>query len=305
MRAQTCHLLYLSHGPEVYAMEAAYAILSARGNGQFKGPIHVVTDHAPLLQQLLGAAPDIHYLPLSAARKQAFIGPTAYVHRLKPQAIAWATREISQPGDQVVFLDTDTAFLHDLQLWLDHMAQGRVVLNECEGPANAIPHATRSQQRAGEFFRRSTLQVQGVGCLLDPATPLWNSGVIGFDAARVGWFDEATAWIDAMWPLLPIHTVEQCAFSAVLHAHRVPLVDSGPVVFHYHWFKEFRTDLQAFFAHLGPQASYEKRLALWPAIRPDVRVAPKKAFLQKPKWQRSLLRRVGRDWTPLPYPWQT
>ena len=304
MNRPTCHLLYLSHGPEAYAMEAAYSILSARGKGQFTGPIHVVTDHAERLHHLLGAAPDIHYLPLPEARKQAFIGPTGYVHRLKPQAIAWATRQVSQAGEQMVFLDTDTAFLQPIQAWLNQMAQGRVVLNECEGPANAIPNATRSQKRAGAFFRRGSLQVQGVSCPLDPATPLWNSGVIGFAAADVGWFDEATAWIDAIWPVLPIHTVEQFAFSAVLHAHRVPLVDSGPVVFHYHWFKEFRADLQAFFAYLGPHASYEERLAMWPTIQPDMRVAPKQAFLQKPKWQRSLLRRLGRDWQPMPYPWQ-
>lgn len=286
-------------------MEAAYAILSARGRGQFKGPIHVVTDHAERLQQLLGDAPGIHYLELSASRKQSFIGPTGYVHRLKPQAIAWATREICQSGDQIVFLDTDTAFLNNIQPLIDQMAQGLVVLNECEGPANAIPNATRSQKRAGELFRRSTLHVNGVSCPLDPATKLWNSGVIGFNAVNVGWFDEATAWIDAIWPQLPIHTVEQCAFSAVLHAHRVPLVDSGDVVFHYHWFKEFRTDLQAYFAQLGLHASYEERLALWQAIQPDVRVAPKRAFLQRPKWQRSILKRIGRNWTPLPYPWQT
>lgn len=285
-------------------MEAAYAILSARGNGQFKDAIHVVTDHAERLQQLLGHAPNIHYLPLSEAQKNAFIGPSGYVHRLKPQAIAWATREVSRPGDQIIFLDTDTAFLQNIQPLFDHMAQGQMVLNECEGPANAIPNATRSQRRAGDFFRRGTLQVNGVGYPLDPNTLLWNSGVIGFDAGQVDWFDETTAWIDAIWPLLPIHTVEQFAFSAVLHAHHATVVDSGKVLFHYHWFKEFRADLQAFFDHLGRDASYEARLALWPTIRPDVRIAPKRDFLQKPKWQRTLLRRIGLNWTPLNYPWQ-
>ena len=286
-------------------MEAAYSILSARGRGEFSGPIHVVTDHAECLQQLLGQAPNIHFLPLSAEDKKSFVGPTGYVHRLKPQAIAWATRQFSQPGDHIVFLDTDTAFLHPIQPWLDQMEEGLVILNECEGAANAIPHATRSQKRAGDFFRRASLDVKGKTHPLDPTTPLWNSGVIGFSSHQVHWFDEATDWIDAMWPLLAIHTVEQCAFSAVLHAHRVPLVESGEIVFHYHWFKEFRQDLMAFFQHLGKHASYAERLALWPSIQPDLRVVPKKTFLKKPKWQRSLLRRMGRNWQPLPYAWQT
>ncbi len=303
MTAPTSHLLFISHGQPAYAMEAAYAILSARANGNFDGPIHVVTDHAQQLQQLLGNAPGIHYLHLSEERKKNFIGTSGYVHRLKPQAIAWATREIAAPHDQVVFLDTDTAILGPIQPWLEHIAQDHVVLNECEGPANAIPHATRSQRRAGDFFKSGTLEVDQINHCLDPSTPLWNSGVIGFKAKQVGWFDETTAWIDAIWPLLPIHTVEQFAFSAVLHSHRVLLVDSGKTVFHYHWFKEFRTDLHAFFAHLGPSASYEERLTLSQTIRPDLRISPKQAFLNKPKWLRSILRRIGFNWQPLPYPW--
>jgi hypothetical protein len=298
------HLLMISHGSDVYAMEAAYAILCAHANGGFTGPIHVVTDHADRLRQLTGDAPGVHYLPLSEDLKQSFIGPSGYVHRLKPQAIAWATRQIAAIDDALVFLDTDTAILSDIQPWFDHIAQGRGVLNECEGPAHAIANATRSQKRAGEFFKRGTLHVHGEDQPLHPETPLWNSGVIGFKAQQVGWFDETTTWIDAIWPLLPIHTVEQLAFSAVLHAHRVPLVDSGETVFHYHWFKEFRTDLAAFFEHLGTHAKYAERIALSRSMRPDLRIAPKKDFLNKPKWLRSILRRIGRNWQPMPYPWQ-
>lgn len=81
-------LLLISHGSDVYAMEAAYAILSARAHGGFSGPIHVVTDHPDRLRQLTGDAPGVHYLPLSEDLKQSFIGTSGYVHRLKPQAIA-------------------------------------------------------------------------------------------------------------------------------------------------------------------------------------------------------------------------
>lgn len=297
------HLLLISHGSDAYAMEAAYAILSARANGSFSGPIHVVTDHAHRLRQLTGDAPGVHYLTLEENQKQSFIGPSGYVHRLKPQAIAWATRQFADKDDLIVFLDTDTAILGDIQPWFNHMIEGRVVLNECEGPADAIANATRSQRRAGDFFKRGTLHVNGIDEPLHPHTTLWNSGVIGFKASQVVWFDETKDWIDAIWPLLPIHTVEQFAFSAVLHSHGVPMVESGEAVFHYHWFKEFRVDLTAFFEHLGSQASYEERLELSQAMRPDLRVAPKREFLKKPKWLRSTLRRIGRNWRPMPYPW--
>jgi hypothetical protein len=303
MKTPACHFLLISHGAPTYAMEAAYAILCLRANGRFDGAIHVVTDHTAELQKLLGEAHNIHYLHLSSERKLDFISLSGYVHRLKPQAIAWATRQIADKNDTVIFLDTDTAVLNDIQPLLDHIAAGKMVLNEYEGPANCIPNATRSQRRAGEFFERGTLQIEGVEYPLDPKTALWNSGVIGFKAHQVDGFDETTQWIDAIWPLLPIHTVEQVAFSAVMHAKGVQLVDSGNTLFHYHWFKEFRADLKAFFEHLGPDATFAERLALSQSIRPDVRVLPKTQFLKKPKWLRSILRRMGRDWKPLPYPW--
>ncbi len=202
-----------------------------------------------------------------------------------------------------MFLDTDTAILNDIQYWFTHVAEGRIVLNEFEGPAHAIANATRSQRRAGDFFKRGTLRVNGRDEPLHPETLLWNSGVIGFKASQVNWFDETTAWIDAIWPLLPIHTVEQFAFSAVLHSHGVVLVESGEAVFHYHWFKEFRADLAAFFEQLGSHANYEDRLELSRVIRPDLRVAPKSEFLKKPKWLRSTFRRIGLNWRPLPYSW--
>lgn len=299
-----CHLIYISHGPQAYAREAAYSILSVLRYAVLPMSIHVVTDHPDSIKALLGDAPGVHYLPLSAEQKVAFVGDTGYVHRLKPQAIAWATRQVARPEDTVLFLDTDTAVLADLTPLIDAARAGQVVLNECEGPANAIRQATSSQRRSGAFFRGGTLTVNGQVMALDPDTPLWNSGVIVFEARRVGWFDETVAWIDAIWPRMSIHTVEQIAFSAVLHAHHVPLRSSEDLVFHYHWFKEFRHDLEAFFEHLGPDASWQERVAQWPAISPEQRVLPKRVFLQKPKWQRSLLKRLGHDWKPAPYPWQ-
>jgi hypothetical protein len=63
------HLLLISHGADAYAMEAAYAILCARANGGFSGPIHVVTDHAHRLRQLTADAPDVNYLHLDEGLK--------------------------------------------------------------------------------------------------------------------------------------------------------------------------------------------------------------------------------------------
>jgi hypothetical protein len=303
MPEPTRHVVYVSHGSIQYAMEAAYSILSVLRHPRFACHIHVLTDHADELKILLGNPPGVNYLPLTPEKKCAFIGSTGYVHRLKPQAIGATIRQVANPSDTVLFLDTDTIVVDDPEALMSLIESGTVVLNECEGPANRIVGATPSQKRIAKFFRRGTLEVHGRARPLDPQTPIWNSGVIGLQARRVHLFDETLDWIDAMWPDLRVHTVEQIAFSAVLHANALSVCGSGEYVFHYWWFKEFRADLQAFFSHLGSSATLEERLALWHAIRPDARSEPKRDFMKKPKWQRSILKRIGRNWRPLPIPW--
>ncbi len=75
-------------------------------------------------------------------------------------------------------------------------------------------------------------------------------------------------------------------------------------IFHYHEYKEFRHELRAFFSHYqGAPAHVLAQHTL--RLHPQIRMQPKIAFYQLPRWRRSLFQKFGKTWTPLPLPWES
>lgn len=299
------HILYVAHGDDCFIHETAYSILSLwrQDDGQ-DYEVVVVTDVPERLTALVGTHPRLRCLVLEPACRDAWRGPQRYIHRIKPLAIGWAAEQVGAgPEDLFLFVDSDTTFTRSPAGLFDTVAQGHVVLNEREGGLADSRHRTRSH---GKLYRASvqhTFAVRGQHRALAADTGLWNSGVIGFRAEHLEVFDETVALIDQMYPVVPIHTIEQVALSVVLQDRGVPLQDSGEVIFHYHPFKEFRQDLAQFFERYRLQPVAE-RLSRWDEIDPTLRIQPKLAFKALPKWQQQLRKYLGRSWRPLAYPWQ-
>lgn len=297
------HILYVAYGADCYVHEAAFSILSLwRQADAADYAVTVVTDRAALLERLLGCADRTRVLALDAEQVRLWQGQLGYVHRAKPLAIQWATRQVAAPQDMLLYVDSDTVFTRNPAPLFDAVDAGRVVLNELEGGVASSRHQTRSH---GKLYRASCahlFQIRGRRRHLAPDTGLWNSGVLGFRPTMADVFDETVALIDDMYPVVSINTIEQVALSVVLQDRGVHLQDSGDVIFHYHYFKEFRQDLARFFERYA-QADTAARLVRWPEIDPVERVHPKLAFHAQPKWRRQLLKWMGRNWRPLPYPW--
>jgi hypothetical protein len=105
--------------------------------------------------------------------------------------------------------------------------------------------------------------------------------------------------IDTLFPICPIHTVEQVALSLILQDRQLPVRTCDAEVLHYHTFKEFRGDLARFFEHYQG-AGTERLLQGWADIDPSLRIVPKREFNALPKWRRKLRRYLGGGWKPLP-----
>lgn len=299
------HILYVAHGAECFVQEAAYSILSLWRQPDGRSyDVTVVTDLPERLGALVGADPRLHVLPLEHARRDVWRGPQGYIHRIKPLAIQWAAREATVGTDDLfLYVDSDTVFTRSPASLFDLVAQGCVVLNEREGGLVDSRRQTRSHAKLYRAAQCHEFDVRGTRRHLAPDLGLWNSGVIGFQAAQLALFDEAVDLIDQIFAVLRIHTVEQVALSAVLQDRGLPLRDSGDVIFHYHHFKEFRQDLALFFERYG-QRPVAERLARWGEVDPVLRSLPKQAFNALPKWQRKIRKWVGRGWQPLAYPWE-
>jgi hypothetical protein len=303
------HILYVAYGADHFIHEAAYSILSLR---QVSAPaayrIAVVTDRKALLLQLLGnmprpdAADLVTVLEIDHAQVQAWRGSAAYVHRAKPLAIRWAAAHVAAPGESLLFVDSDTVFTADPAPLFAAIGPQRVVLDELEGTVQSCRKHTRSLGKLHQRLKRHVPTVNGERWPIPPDYPLWNSGVIGFCQSDLALFDVTVALIDDLYRAIPIVTIEQIALSFVLTRQGFAVQDDGDLVFHYHFFKEFRADLAAFFARyqgLGTAAL----LSHLHEIAPQVRAQPKLRFNQRAKLVRQLLKRLGLGWQPLPYPW--
>ncbi|KAF1048745.1 hypothetical protein [Xylophilus sp.] len=298
------YLITMAHGADCFRQEAVYALLSARLRSTVPATALVVTDQPEFFARYLGDGADLRCLAVDRARLDAWRGgPQGYLHRIKPQAIAHAARSVGpQPGDNFLFVDSDTFFLTDPAPLFERLAAGEVLLNEPEGGLYAIRRQTRSHARLCKAARRHAFDVGGEAVRLPMDLTLWNSGVIGLCARLLPVLDDTIALIDAMWPVVPIPTVEQVALSAVLARRGIRPAATTHAILHYHNFKEFRADLALFFArHDGlPPGAW---VALLHEVDPAVRIQPKLAFNRLPKWWRQLRKAVGRPWRPLPYPW--
>jgi hypothetical protein len=226
------------------------------------------------------------------------------VHRIKPHAIVHAAVSVGlQANDNLLFIDSDTAFQVDPAVLFGRIAAGDVLMNELEGRVCDLQHNTRSHGRLYKAVQKHEFTLAGRHGTLPMTLPLWNSGIIGLRGALLGVFDETLALIDQIWPVLGISATEQVALSAVMDARGIRPRETLTEVLHYHVFKEFRDDLAQFFArHEG--ATPQEWIRLSQEIDPIVRIQPKLAFNRLPKWWRQVRKALGRPWQPVPYPWQ-
>ena len=297
-------LLYLVHGAASYYHEAAYSILSLwRQPGTADIGIVVVTNDPAPLQALIGEPHQVRYLIFSPEQRREWQGSIDYVHRMKPRAFGWAIESLAAEGDPVwAFVDSDTAFTAPPARWLDLVEQGAVVLHAQEGTVQGNRTHSRSQRRLDDTCRCHALTIRGEPKRIAGDSRMWNSGVIGLRQSQRGILAETMALIDTLFPICPIHTVEQVALSLVLQDRGQAVATCETDVLHYHIFKEFRDDLARFFEHYQG-ATREQLLAAWPDIDPSLRIVPKREFNALPKWRRKLRKYLGGAWKPLPLPW--
>jgi len=297
-------LLYLVHGAPRYYQEAACSMLSLwRQPGGSEFEIVVVTDDPAPLRALIGDPPQLRYLVFSDQQRQAWQGSIGYVHRMKPSAFAWAIDQLDNTGDPVwAFIDSDTAFTRPPNPWFDAVAQGAVVLHAQEGTVDGNRSHSRSQRRLADACAKQAMTVRGKLRRISGASALWNSGVICLRASQREILSETVALIDILYPVVPIHTIEQVALSIILQDRQQAVQTCEEGVLHYHTFKEFRGDLARFFAQYQG-ASVSQLLVAWPEVDPVQRIVPKQEFNALPKWRRKLRRYLGGGWQPLPLPW--
>lgn len=224
-------LVYMTYGRECYHQETMFSLLSARrhaGADQRWRPL-VYTDRPADYAWL-----DVDVRELTPALMAEWVG-SGYRFRRKMACVLDALGAVA--GGRLAFLDGDTYFRRDPARLFDRIGPGRACLHLREIRLTRRPGTAGSV--LGPLFDREEVR-DAAGCLvrLRPGEAMWNSGVIGVDAADAGRARDALGLVDAVWTHdRTVPTLEQFAWGHVLADGQ--LSEAGDVVFHY-WHRRQR-----------------------------------------------------------------
>lgn len=186
-------IMYLCYGAEQICRQAIFSILSllrVTGEGPRDFRLIVYCDRPDLFERL-----PVEVVEIDTTTLDLWLDGSDYVHRRKTCAVLAALERF---GGKVIFVDTDTYFTRSPMPLFDRVGPGRACFHILEGfirsTATTPDRALVRQLEDGEHRLAS-----GKPVVVDARTPMWNTGVVGVDAADIALVREALALSDAIW----------------------------------------------------------------------------------------------------------
>ncbi|OWP63624.1 hypothetical protein CDA63_08585 [Hymenobacter amundsenii] len=283
------YLIYLAHGPAAIKYEALYSLLTYFDVAPAPlATVLVYTDTPDVFQQVLGDRADILYPAVTADQWQAWRGAADMVYLLKIGVLEHAAAHY--PGN-LLFTDTDTIWQRDPTPIFAQIAQGTRFMHLNEGVMRTGNLLSRKVYRRlqGREFVVGTSRVR-----IGPDTPLYNSGIIGFQSQDAALLRDITPLADQLYAAYNKHMMEQLATGLRLGLDS-PLREAAPYVLHYWNLKAIRPALMRVFEQSANQGLPALRRHL-DALDIAGQHTAELTYRNRPGWQRTLLKLVGRQW---------
>ncbi|BAU10053.1 hypothetical protein LEP3755_05330 [Leptolyngbya sp. NIES-3755] len=233
MRSRRVLGYFFYGGNETYKLELFFSILSALKQLQSKSSdiiISVVTDQVDFDPDL-----PIDILHVSPEELAIWTNGGTYNHRAKCFAMKKLLEHYQCP---VVLADTDTYFLKHPSELFDRISPTQTVMHCKE--VDAIADYSLYQPFLHNLG--NGLEIGGIRLTRD--SPVYNSGVIGVDAAHLSLMDQAIAVLDKTYAVCPVFDVEQLSIGLVL-AQRTKLSTSEDVMVHYWGYSRYFIQVQS------------------------------------------------------------
>lgn len=281
------YLVYIAFGSDDFRNEALCSVFSyllVRKPDE-EVTVLIYTDNAGYFHQLAESTVPIIYEEVAPAQWQQWRGEIDFIHRIKIEVLLHATRKY---GGNTLFLDSDTFFLqsptpifHALAAGQHFMHKYESTLSTSSGLHRTLYDILRQQPPTDWTSHLAT-------------TKMYNAGAIGLSAADIPLLERVLALTDTLYRIHPSHVMEQLSFSMCL-TQAGPVQEVAPYVLHYWHMKDTRPVLAKFFAEHTGQSTLNIMAAL--AKLPVVEAARQKdRWEEKKRWQRGLLRVIGRGW---------
>jgi hypothetical protein len=229
-------LLLLAYGRETEYYRAIFAVLSCWAwQPRQAVAATIFTDQPAFFEPYLAGLPAEYHL-LTSHYLTELRGPQQYVHRVKAQLIAQAF--LQYPGEELLFIDSDTFFLTSPDGLLHSLATGQAVMHQREYKLSeavgiyAEFNQAKYPKKLLELLSHRCFALGGAQVQFHPTQSCWNSGVLGLPRALAPLLPDMLHLIDELYAGTGWFISEQLGFSLALQA-RGQVQACDRYVYHY------------------------------------------------------------------------
>ena len=283
------YLIYLAFGQPAIRSEALFSILSYQQQPAARDTVVLVYTDAPAeFKAVLGTDASVQYPPVRLEQWQEWRGRANQPYMVKIAVLEHAAQQF--PGN-LLLVDTDTIWQQSPATLFARIGAGERFLHQDEGTLAAGNHLNRKIYR---HLRVGSWLVLGQPFRFQPATRMYNSGLIGLRSTETGLLAEVRELAEAFFAAYNKHLMEQLAFSVVF-ALAGPVALADDCLLHYWNLKEARPAIVRILTTYvadGPAELLRRftRLGLPELHRQEL------AYRNLPGWQRTWRKLTGRRW---------
>ncbi len=237
---------YVSWGEKItFYIETCFSIISVLPDPAVDG-ITVLTDHPGMFRMFDGNA-KVTIAPLPTETFHEWYGEWHYLFRAKIKGIQKLVE--LNPGNDLLFLDSDTFRGGDLAPVRECLANGGLCMHDFHGRLKDKPVVSNSWKK----FWRGVGNRNWDGIEIGDDLAHRNSGCLGFPAGRAKeLLDKALRLNDAIlkaWKgKSPVHSTEEGVFSMVMD-NAGEVMDISGIIGHYYRYKEvWQAEISEFLA---------------------------------------------------------
>lgn len=245
---QPLYIVYHCYGNEAFFYECLFSMITLCRVHEpatlQQLEIWIYTDKPEWFAKYKDCPLQLKFRKTSAEEIKQWQGPLGFNFRSK---IELARDFVKNRAGNVLYMDTDTCFIHPIDELAAGIEQGDLYMHVMEGLVKN--EGDNILKKLHRFLQSGPIMVNGKTVPIAADVAMWNAGVLGYSTRHGHLLDEVLGFTDEVYPRFKKHTVEQFAFSVVF-ANAAQVHAASPYILHYWCMKEIRTVLTSFFKYM-------------------------------------------------------